>query len=76
MLAMSRLRGDYHGSGRSPLRANFRVVDDTSGHGLMHGVLQMSLQLIIDRYYNRRDSRLWLVWWPGFKGSTPLRTVT
>jgi hypothetical protein len=42
----------------------------------MHGVLQMSLELILDRYYNRRDSRLWLVWWTGFKGSTALRTVT
>jgi hypothetical protein len=61
---------------RGPFRANFRVADDTSGHGLMHGVLQMSLQLIIGRYYNRRDSRLWLVWWTGFKGFTPLRTVT
>jgi hypothetical protein len=39
-------------------------------------VLQMSLQLISDRYYNRRDSRLWLVWWTGFKGSTTLRTLT
>jgi hypothetical protein len=60
----------------SPFLANFRFVDERSDHGLRHDVLQMSLQLISDRYYNRRDSRLWLVCWTGFKGSTPLRTIT
>jgi len=53
-----------------------RYVDETSGHGLMHGVLQMTLQMISDRYYNRRDSPLWLVWCTSVKGSAPLRTIT
>lgn len=58
-----------------PVLANFRFVDETSDRGLLHGVLRMSLQLIRDRYYNRRDSRLWLAWWTDFKGSTTLRTI-